>query len=49
MKTVADFTNSDFNTAWEYKVDEFFAYMGAHIEAERARQKRMENAKKSRG
>jgi hypothetical protein len=49
LKVVADYTNSDFNTAWEYSVSEFFAYLGAHINNEREKSKRLENARITKG
>lgn len=42
LKTVADYTNADFNTAWKYTISEFFTYLAAHIKRENERKKMMQ-------
>lgn len=41
LKTVADYTNADFNTAWKYTISEFFTYLAAHIKRENEKKKMM--------
>ena len=42
LKTVADYTNADFNTAWKYTISEFFTYLAAHVKWENERKKMMQ-------